>query len=145
MLDLKLIREQPDAVRAGLQRKRADTALLDEVIQLDARRRELLPALEESRATQNRAGEKIAEAKRAGEDASGAIAEMRDVASSVKQMQSEVAEVDEQLQAARVALPNLPDPTAAGDEDEVLREVGEAGKTGRDHLDLLGRLVDMES
>ncbi len=64
MIDLKLIREDPDAVRAGLERRRVDPAVLDEVIELDARRRELLPALEESRATQNRAGEKIAAAKR---------------------------------------------------------------------------------
>ena len=144
MLDLKLIRDRPDEVRSALERKRVDPALLDRVLELDARRRELLPALEESRATQNRASEKIAEAKRAGGDANDAIAEMREVASRVKQMQSEVAEVDDQLQTARVALPNLPDPTAAGEEDEVLREVGDAGKTGRDHLDLLGAHVDME-
>ena len=144
MLDLKLIREDPDAVRAGLERKRVDPVLLDEVIALDARRRELLPALEESRATQNKAGEKIAAAKRSGDNADDAIAEMRQVASRVKEMQSEVAEVEERLQAARASLPNLPDATAGGDEDEVLREVGEATKTGRDHLELLGGLIDME-
>ena len=144
MLDLKLIRDDPDAVRAGLERKRADPSVVDRVLELDARRRELLPALEESRATQNKAGEKIAEAKRSGDSADAAIAEMREVAARVKAMQAEVATVDEQLTAARAALPNLPDPTAAGDEDEVLREVGEAGKTGRDHLELLGDMVDME-
>ena len=144
MLDLKLIREDPDAVRKGLERKRVDPSVLDDVIALDARRRELLPALEESRATQNRASDKIAQAKRAGESADEAIAEMREVAARVKGMQAEVAEVDEKLQAARSSLPNLPDPTAAGEEDEVLREVGEAGATGRDHLELLGGLVDME-
>jgi seryl-tRNA synthetase len=144
VLDLKLIREDPDAVREGLARKRADPAAVDEVIALDARRRELLPALEESRATQNRASDKIAQAKKAGDDAEAAIAEMREVAGRVKQMQSEVADVEQRLNAARASLPNLPDPTAAGDEDEVLREVGEAGKTGRDHLDLLGSMVDME-
>ena len=144
MLDLRLIRDDPGAVRAGLERKRADPALVDRVVELDARRRELLPALEESRATQNKAGEKIAEAKRSGENADAAIAEMREVAARVKEMQAEVATVDEQLTAARAALPNLPDPSAAGDEDEVLREVGEAGATGRDHLELLEGLVDME-
>ena len=45
---------------------------------------------------------------------------------------------------ALAALPNLPDPTAP-DEDEVLREVGEAGAPGRNHLELLGQLVDMEA
>jgi seryl-tRNA synthetase len=144
VLDLKLIREDPDAVRAGLERKRADPATVDRVLELDSRRRELLPALEESRATQNKASEKIAQAKRSGDSADDAIAEMREVAASVKAMQAEVAEVEQSLNAARAALPNLPDPSAAGDEDEVLREVGEAGKTGRDHLELLDGMVDME-
>jgi seryl-tRNA synthetase len=144
LLDLKLIRDDPDAVRAGLERKRVDPSVVDAVVELDARRRELLPQLEETRATQNRASEKIAQAKRAGESADDAIAEMRQVAARVKEMQAEVADVDQKLLAARSALPNLPDPTAAGEEDEVLHEVGEAGRTGRDHLELLGGLVDME-
>ena len=143
MLDLKLIREQPDEVRAALERKRVDPALLDRVLELDARRRRLLPALEETRATQKRANEKIAEAKRAGGDASGAIAEMREVAARVKQMQSEVAEVDEQLQAARVVLPNLPHETTP-DEERVEGTYGDALKRGRDHVELLGERVDME-
>ena len=42
-----------------------------------------------------------------------------------------------------LSLPNLPDPSAS-DEDEVLREVGEAGKTGRNHVELLGEHLDME-
>ena len=42
-----------------------------------------------------------------------------------------------------LSLPSLPDPSAP-DEDEVLREVGEAGKTGRSHLELLGDDLDME-
>ena len=144
MLDLKLIRDDPDAVRAGLERRRVDPSILDEVIALDARRRELLPALEETRATQKRAGEAIAAAKRTGDDASGAIAEMGQVAARVKEMQAEVAEVEQQLNAARGALPNVADPTSPP-EDEVLREVGDAGKTGRDHVELLDGMVDLES
>jgi seryl-tRNA synthetase len=144
VLDLRLIRDNPDAVREGLERKRADPALVDQVLLLDARRRELLPELEETRAGQKRASEKIAEAKRSGDDADAAIAEMREVAGRVKQMQSEVGDVEEQLGRVRAALPNLPDATAASDEDEVLREWGAAGGTGKDHLELLGDLVDME-
>jgi seryl-tRNA synthetase len=144
VLDLKLIREDPDAVREGLERRRVDSGLVDRVIELDARRRELLPALEETRATQKRAGERIAQAKKAGEDASAAIAEMGDVADRVKQMQAEVAEVESALTEARVALPNLADPTSPP-EDEVISEWGEAGKTGKDHVELLGNLVDLEA
>ncbi len=143
MLDLKEIRRDPEPVRAALARRGA-ADVLDELLSLDGRRRELLPRLEELRAKQNQANDKIAEAKRAGDDASAAIEEMRGVATEVKQLQAEVSEVEERLEQELAGVPNPPDP-AAPDEDEVIREVGEAGKTGRDHLELLGGLVDMEA
>src|SRR5438874_1605790 len=80
MLDLRLIREDPEGVRAALARRRAVDGALDEVLALDERWLELRPQIDELRATQNRASEKIAEAKRAGGDASEAIAEMQKVA-----------------------------------------------------------------
>ena len=142
MIDLKQIRRDPDAARAALAR-RGDDAALDRVLELDARRRELLPELEGLQATQNRASEAIAEAKRAGEDASEAIAQMREVSAKVKALKADVAKVEEELEAALASVPNLPADDAP-DEDTVLREWGEAGREGRDHLDLLGELVDME-
>jgi seryl-tRNA synthetase len=143
VLDLKEIRRDPEPARAALARRGA-ADVLDELLSLDARRRELLPRLEELRAKQNAANDKIAEAKRAGDDASDAIEEMRGVAGEVKQLQGEVGEVEERLEKALAGVPNPPDPTAP-DEDEVLREVGESGATGRDHLDLLGGFVEMEA
>ena len=143
MLDLKEIRRDPEPVRAALARRGA-ADVLDELLALDARRRELLPRLEELRAKQNAANDKIAEAKRSGADASAAIEEMRGVAAEVKQLQTEVGSVDDQLRAALAGVPNPPD-ASAPEEDEVLREVGEPGAKGRDHLDLLGDLVDMEA
>ena len=143
MLDLKEIRRDPEPVRAALARRGAADAL-DEALSLDERRREILPRLEELRAKQNAASEAIAEAKRSGADSSAAIEEMRGVAAEVKRLQSEVATVEEQRQAALASLPNPPDPTSP-EEDEVIREVGESGAAGRDHLELLGDLVDMEA
>ena len=60
MLDLKLVREDPEAVRAALARRGAADAV-DQLLELDARRRELLPQVEGQRAEQNRAGQAIAE------------------------------------------------------------------------------------
>ncbi|MEA2404013.1 MAG: seryl-tRNA synthetase, partial [Thermoleophilaceae bacterium] len=131
-------------MRAGLARRKAPVERLDDVIRLDARRRELLPEVESLRATQNKASEAIAEAKRSGTGADAAIAEMREVASRVKEMQAELAGVEEELKGAMPALPNLPLDSSPV-EEEVLREVGEAGKSGRDHLELLGDMVDMEA
>jgi seryl-tRNA synthetase len=130
-------------VRAALARRGEDGGL-DRVLELDARRRELLPQLEGLRAEQNAASKEIGAAKQRGEDAAGAIAAMEDVARRGRELSDAVAGVDSELDAALAALPNLPDPGAAG-EDTVIREVGEAGRSGRDHLELAGHLIDMEA
>ena len=144
MIDLKHIRRDPDAARAALARRRAGEAQ-DEVLRLDARRRELLPELERGRARQNEASKRIPMLQRAGEDAEPAIAEMRELAPRVKGLEGEVADGEARLSTALAGVPNLPDPSAPEDEDVVLREEGEAGATGRDHLQLLGGWVDIES
>jgi len=143
LLDLKLIRSEPEHVRAALARRGADAAL-DDVLALDARRRELLPELESLRARQNAASDAIARAKQAGEDAADAIAEMRAVATRVKELEGELAGVQERLDGVLASLPNLPDADAPP-QDTVLKEVGAGGREGRDHLELAGPLIDMEA
>jgi seryl-tRNA synthetase len=117
------------------------------VIELDRRRRELLPELEGLRAEQNEANGRIRAAADAGER-EREIAAMRGVSARAKALELEVAEVEQQLQEALAPLPNLPDPTAAsGPEDEVLREVGavpELDFQPRDHLELAGDRIDMD-
>ena len=152
MLDLKLIRSEPERVKEALARRGAAEAI-DELLRLDARRRELLPEIEGGRAEQNRASKEIAEAKRSGDDATAAITEMRDLSARLKEMQAELAEVEEARERLAVTLPNLPDPDApdGGEGDAVvLREVGEPPQFGfepRDHLEIgtaLG-VIDMET
>ena len=145
MLDLRAIREDPAPVRAALARRRdGSDAQLDRALELDARRRTLLPEVEGIRARQNAASAAIASAKQAGEDASGAIAEMQEVARGGKALREELDGVQADLDAALALLPNPPDATAA-DEDEVLYERGESGRAGRDHLELAGAWIDMEA
>jgi len=130
-------------VRAALAR-RGDAEALDRALELDERRRALLPQVEGLQAERNRASEAIAEAKKAGDDAEGEIAAMREVGTRVKELRADLGRVEEELRAALAAVPNPPDPDAP-EEDTVLREVGDAGARGRDHLELLGRWVDMEA
>jgi seryl-tRNA synthetase len=145
MLDLKAIRDDPAPVRAALARRRdGSDARLDRALELDVRRRELLPEVEGIRARQNEASAAIAAAKQAGEDASGAIAEMQEVARRGKALREELDGVQADLDEALALLPNPPDPTAA-DEDEVLYERGESGRAGLDHLELAGAWIDMEA
>jgi seryl-tRNA synthetase len=127
VLDLKLIREDPERVREALARRGQQAAAgLDAVLELDGRRRALIPTLESLRAERNAAADSIAQAKRAGEDAAAAIAAQREVGAREKQLSGELAEVEAQLQSALAPLPNLPDPSAAdGPEDELVKTVGE--------------------
>jgi seryl-tRNA synthetase len=152
VLDLRSIREDPAPVRAALARVGAAEDL-DRLLELDSRRRELLPEVEGLRAERNEASEAIGAAKRAGEDAADAIARMRDVASRIKELEGELERVEGERDELMARIPNPPDPDAPdGDTDEdavVLREVGEPPQFGfepRDHLDL-GRahgLIEME-
>ncbi|HEX5896748.1 MAG TPA: serine--tRNA ligase [Thermoleophilaceae bacterium] len=144
MLDLRQIREDPQPARDALARRGVDPAVLDEALELDERRRALLPELEDLRARKNQASKRIGELQRSGEDASGAIAETRGLSEREKELDEELRAVEERRTTVLVSLPNLPDPSAA-DEDEVIREVGEAGKTGRNHVELLGDNLDMEA
>jgi len=145
VLDLRGIRRDPAPVRAALARRRDGAeARLDRALELDERRRAILPELEGLRARQNEASKAIGRAKSAGEDAAEAIAAMQDIARRAKALGEELAQVQAELERAIVSLPNPPDPTAA-EHDEVVREVGDAGRTGRDHLELVGRFVDMEA
>jgi seryl-tRNA synthetase len=149
VLDLRRIRQEPDAVRVALARRGADVpGAVGRVVELDASRRALIPDLEELRAKRNAAADAIAAAKRAGEDADAAIAEQRELGTREKQFARELGVVEEELQGVLASLPNLPDPTAApGPEDELIREVGEPPTLAfepRDHLELAGERIDMD-
>ncbi len=141
MLDLRSIREDPALARAALARRGADGDL-DRLLELDARRRELLPEVDGRRAEQNRASDEIGAAKRAGEDAGGVIERMKKLSAELKSMQAELAEVEGERDRLAATLPNLPHPDApdGGEDDAVtLREVGDRPQFDfqiRDHLDL---------
>ena len=147
MLDLRLIRSDPDAVRAALARRGdVDPEAVDAVLALDAERRSATEAAETLRARQKQDARAVAAAQKAGEDAGPAIAAARELAEQVKARAAEAADGDRRLTAALAALPNLPHPSAAA-ADEVVREVGEAWTPdfeARDHLALAGERVDME-
>jgi seryl-tRNA synthetase len=145
LLDLRATRRDPEPVRAALARRRdGSRERLDRALELDERARALRTEVEGLQAERNAVSAAIGQAKKAGEDASAAIASMQELSPRLKTHQDELAVVESELQQVLASLPNPPDPTAA-DEDETLREVGPAGQAGRDHLELAGRLIDMEA
>jgi seryl-tRNA synthetase len=139
VLDIQLIRRDPDAVRAALAR-RGETAAagVDRVLELDRRWREIRTALEELQAEQNRASR-----GRKGPPTPEEREQLAALATRGRELSDEEAAVRGERDAVLTSLPNLPAPDAP-DEDTVLREVGEAGATGKDHLELAGPRIDME-
>ena len=157
MIDLKLVRSDPDGVRAALAR-RGDEALLDPVLALDAERRALQVRVDDLRAERNRASEAIGALKKAAKDdpakaaeADAASAGMRTLKDELDGLEESLRSFDERLQDALLVIPNLPHPDiplGSTDEDAVeLRRVGEPRDLGfeaRDHLELAGAGIDME-
>ncbi|HTZ88561.1 MAG TPA: serine--tRNA ligase [Solirubrobacteraceae bacterium] len=149
MLDIRLIREQPDEVRAALSRRGATLGeLLDEVRRKDEEWRASTTEAESLRAKQREESEALAQAKRAGEDVSARMGELQGIAAEVKRRSEQAASEREELDALLLRLPNLPDASAAnGPEDELVRVVGEPPSFAfppRDHLELAGEQIDME-
>jgi seryl-tRNA synthetase len=121
VLDLRQIREQPDAVRRGLATK-GGAELVPELIALDTERRRLVRESEDLKALRNKASEAIGQAKRRGEDAGAEQTRMREVGERIKALDTELKGVDERLEAVALQLPNLPHPSVPegkGEDDNV--------------------------
>jgi seryl-tRNA synthetase len=145
VLDLRLIRRDPGAVRAALARRGDGAAQrVDEVGALDERWREAQRAAEALRAEQKAASEEVASGKREGRDVSPTLERLKTLSGEVKALGEQARVAEQQLQDLLRTLPNPPDPTAAEPEDEVLRVCGDASKAGRDHHELAGDRIDME-
>jgi seryl-tRNA synthetase len=153
MLDLKLIRSDPERVKAALARRGA-AEQVDELLALDARRRELLPRIEGAQAERKTISKQIGEAKQRGEEAAEQMAAVAELKQTIDSGKAELEQVDADLQRVATALPNLPDPDAPEgmtEEDAVvLREEGERPSFDfepRDHLEIGSQLglIDMEA
>jgi len=151
MLDIKLVRSNPDVVRAALQR-RGSTQSLDEFLAVEAERRRLTTEVESMRAQRKSASDAIATVKKEGGDAAEAIAAMRALGDTIKERERELEAVETRMHALLLDIPNLvaDDVPSGGEDDSVeLRRVGEPRSFDfepKDHLDLglALDLVDME-
>jgi seryl-tRNA synthetase len=153
VLDIKLIRNEPDAVRDALRRRGPHAeAALDTLLELDRARREVLVQVEEKRALRNAVSEEIAQLKRANQEASDRIEAMRAVGDEIKGLEARLKETEAALEEELLQVPNLPDPSApAGGEEnsEVMHTWGTPRQfpfPPKDHLDLAGHfgMIDME-
>ncbi len=107
MLDLKLIRQNPETVREGLEAKRVKLDL-QPLLALDEQRRILLQESENLKAERNQANQEIAAAKSTGGPAPELIARMKEISARIKALDPEVQQLEDRLQQLLLTIPNLP-------------------------------------
>jgi seryl-tRNA synthetase len=150
VIDLRLLREDLDAVKAAY-RRRGGVETLDQVVELDRRYRALLAEVEQVRAEHNRANKQIAKTR--PDERAAAIEQARDLGKRAEALAPELTQVEAELQAAAAYLPNLPHhsvPEGLSEADNAVeREVGDKPQLDFEPLDhvVIGerlRLFDSE-
>lgn len=110
MLDIKLIRSNPDLIKAAAKKKEFDAdAIIDDILKIDAERREVTGRVESMKAEQNAATKQIPQLKKSGGDTSALMAEMKELSAKIKECDAELSALEEQQKNLLLGLPNLPD------------------------------------
>ena len=129
MLDIKRIKEDPQAVKAGLRAKEVDCdAAIDRILELDEERRALIASTETRKARQNKVSKEIPALKKAGQDVSAVFAEMAELKAGIAEDAAKLDAVLAEYRTLMLSLPNLPDSDllpGGKENNEPLRYIGE--------------------
>ncbi|MGD9781002.1 MAG: serine--tRNA ligase [Kiritimatiellia bacterium] len=127
MLDIKLIRENPDGVRAGLKTRHSPVDV-SAVLELDERRRAAITEVDQLKAARNEISKKIGELKKAGQDTAEIQRQTREMGEKIAALDAQVREIEEAQRQLVLAIPNLPHESVPSGEDAmdnvVVREWG---------------------
>lgn len=107
MIDIKLIRENPEYVKKGIESKN-DKISIDEILSLDFKRREKLKLVEELKAKRNVASQEVGKLKKAGLNAESILVEMKNVSDEITSLDNELKEINSSLQNILERIPNIP-------------------------------------
>lgn len=154
MIDLRVVRDNPDLVRASQVARGDDPALVDQVLDADSRRRSALTEFEQLRAEQKSLGKEVAQAS--GDERAALLARTKTIAEQVKALQSDADDADKTLTELSRSIANIVEGAPAGGEEDyvVLRTEGTirdfqaeygADFVPRDHLDLGERLKAIDT
>jgi seryl-tRNA synthetase len=148
MLDVKIIRDQPEIIRDMLAKRHIEFPF-DELQDFDRKRRALITEAQELKHKRNVVSEQIAVKKKNKEDASSAISEMKLIADRISALDAEIEHAEKRYQELMLMLPNLIHesvPEGKGENDNVeVRRWGEPRKFGfkaKDHIEL-GMSLDL--
>lgn len=151
MLDINLIRKDPEKVKKALL-KRMDDVDFTELLQWDEKRRDIIVESEQLKANRNTVSQEIARLKKEGKDASEKINQMKDVSNTIKEYEEKLESIEVKIQDCLDGLPNIPDEdVAAGgkENNEVIKVWGDKPEFEfkiKNHVDLVTDLglVDYE-
>ena len=151
MIDIKILRETPDAYKTALARKKFDYDV-DSVLALDTKRRELISSAETARAEQKAASKDMAALKKGSPEFLEKVKETKALAATAKSMDAEAKEANEAFQQALLTLPNIPDASVPdGKNESDAKEVYAEGSTegfehAVSHFDIpwFNKLVDFD-
>jgi seryl-tRNA synthetase len=135
MHDIRVLREQMDALRDALGRRGALdglTAVLDRAERLERERRTTIQAAEERKAARNTASQEVAQRKRKGEDATDLIARGRELGAEIARLERELDDTEQELQRILLEIPNMTLPAVPAGGDEANRVVKEWGTPRRE-------------
>jgi seryl-tRNA synthetase len=147
MIDIKFIRENPDAVRASQKGRGEDTSIVDQLLKIDETRRTAITEFETLRAEQNSLSKSVGAAK--GDEKTALLENAKDLANKVKIADTKRAEIEAQANAIAMQLSNVLDPDApiGGEADFVViehvgtpRDFTKDGFEPKDHVEL-GKLL----
>ncbi len=126
MIDLKFLRAEPDTVKANVKKRCKDMDReIDEILELDATRRQMTATIEAKKAEQNAVSRKIPQIKKEGGDVAAVMAEMKALSAEIKEEDAKLAELEEKQKELLMSLPNMPDPdvVAGGKENNAVVHV----------------------
>ncbi len=153
MIDIKLIREDPDRIKAGMKAKQVDCdELIDRILELDGQRKELLGQTETLKAQQNKVSKQIPAMKKAGEDTAPVFKQMSEIKAKIASLDDELKKIVDEYQNDLLCLPNMPDADlvpGGKENNEPIRYFGEPKKFDfepKNHVDLCTSLgmIDYE-
>lgn len=117
MLDIKFVRNNPDLVKAALE-KRGNAVFQDKFLHLEEERRKKLFEVEQLKNRRNVVSEEIGRLKKSGDEAEELVLEMRQVSQTIKQMDEDIKGIDEQLEYTLLTIPNVPHESVPEGQDE---------------------------
>ncbi len=135
MIDIKLFDKKNDQTanfledyKTALKNRGATTETLDQVLELNKKRKELITLAETEKSRLNKVSGEIAQMKRKGEDASGLIEQMGELSKLVKKMETDAASVDEEVTRLALYLPNKPHSSvpvgSSAEQNKIVKTVG---------------------